>query len=417
MKKASETPDPNAICSKVDPETWSIFSDIYKDENGFRPRMPLTCKEVNEWLDKRRKQADKKDNWKVPFAELLDGTKIFIVDGDFIRDNIYVDFVLGGHGYVYDFVPKDEIWVEQVQDHKDEQYNLTHEIIEYLLMKLCDKDYDSAHEFTAHVEDILRRYDNQKTVSKATKFFHMPQVRQNTDNTCGAACASSIMAYYGNDIVESDISKAMNTTDEGVDPDAIIEYFNNNKLTATKEELTPETLKSHIDEDVPVIVELQAWGDKNDYSKDYKNGHYVVAIGYDDNGFFFMDPSQFGYTYLETDDLNSRWHDENNGEKDQNLGIIVKGEKPDFTIEDAKVMGSKRPSSLEAQIKELDIKRIVRRGNTAITIYFKTKPTINVLKNLRAPYEVSKTYPVDCSYLSLQFETDGQAEDFFNKIK
>jgi uncharacterized protein len=327
------------VCSKADPETWSIFSDQYKVENGFRPRMPLTCKEVVEWFKKREaKKADKEteDTWKVPFAELLDKTKIYVVDGNFVRSNIYVDFVLGGHGYIYDFIPKDEIWVEQVQNGADEQYNLTHEIIEYLLMKLCKQDYDKAHEFTAHVEDILRRYDTQKSVTKASKFFHMPQVRQNTNYTCGAACAASIMAYYGNDLTESDIAQQMKTTQEGSEPDTLVEFFNNNELDATKEELTPETLRDYIDDDIPVIVELQAWGDKNDYETDYTNGHYVVAIGYDDNGFFFMDPSQFGYSYLEEDDLVSRWHDENSGEKDQNVGIVVEGDHPDFTIEDAK---------------------------------------------------------------------------------
>jgi len=279
----------------------------------------------------------KQDSWKTPFAVMPDNTKIFIVDGNHVRTNIFVDFVLGGHGYVYNFVPKDEIWVEKVQNNADEQYNLTHEIIEYLLMKNCKQDYDTAHDFTAKVEDILRKYNNQKSISHASKFFYVPQIKQNTDYTCSAASVASIMAYYGFDVVESEIAKEMNSTKkDGAAPQDIIDYFNKNKLKAQKQTLTPETLRNYLDKDIPVIIELQAWGDKNDYSKDFTNGHYVVAIGYDNNGFFFMDPSQFGYGYLDTDDLQSRWHDENKGKIDKNLGIPVIGKKPEFKITDVK---------------------------------------------------------------------------------
>lgn len=279
----------------------------------------------------------KKENWKIPFAVLPDNTKIYIVDGNHIRNNIFVDFVLGGHGYVYDFVPKDEIWIERIQNSKDEQYNFTHEVIEYLLMKHCKKYYDDAHDFSAKIEDILRKYNNQKTVSNASKFFYVPQIRQNTDYTCGAASVASIMAYYGYDVVESDAAKDLKTTKkDGTHPQNIVDYFNKNGLEAQKKTLTPETLRDFLKKDIPVIIELQAWGDKNDYSKDFENGHYVVAIGYDENGFYFMDPSQFGYGYLDVDELQSRWHDENKGKIDQNLGIPVSGKKPQFTINDVK---------------------------------------------------------------------------------
>jgi hypothetical protein len=34
-----------------------------------------------------------------------------------------------------------------------------------------------------------------------------------------------------------------------------------------------------------VIVLIQAWGDKKSISKDWKDGHYVVCIGYSKLGF------------------------------------------------------------------------------------------------------------------------------------
>jgi hypothetical protein len=52
-------------------------------------------------------------------------------------------------------------------------------------------------------------------------------------------------------------------------------------------------------------VAIQAWVDNNDgkFPIDWKNlwddGHYCVAVGYDEERIFFMDPSTLGhYTYI-----------------------------------------------------------------------------------------------------------------------
>lgn len=42
---------PDAACSQVDSNLWSLYSDLYKDRMGFRPRGPQTRKEVLDWLD------------------------------------------------------------------------------------------------------------------------------------------------------------------------------------------------------------------------------------------------------------------------------------------------------------------------------------------------------------------------------
>jgi len=72
---------------------------------------------------------------------------VYIVDGDWIRSNINVDFVEGGHGYVYDYVEKSEIWVENMVDKKEMWFNFQHELYERTLMKDNPKmDYNEAHD-------------------------------------------------------------------------------------------------------------------------------------------------------------------------------------------------------------------------------------------------------------------------------
>ena len=66
---------------------------------------------------KIQKNAHKKDkkfklsgSWK-KFLYKKNGVKIFEVDGSWIRNNIMAWFNHGGHGYVCEYIPLDEIWV------------------------------------------------------------------------------------------------------------------------------------------------------------------------------------------------------------------------------------------------------------------------------------------------------------------
>jgi uncharacterized protein YvpB len=74
-------------------------------------------------------------------------------------------------------------------------------------------------------------------------------------------------------------------------------------------------LKSSLDRDRPVIMMLQAWGATKanpwpSYRKAWSDGHWVVAIGYDDDGVFFEDPSlRTVRGFMGFDELKVRWHD------------------------------------------------------------------------------------------------------------
>lgn len=66
---------------------------------------------------KIQKRGDKKDGrfilagpWK-KFIRKQDGFNIFAVDGEWIRNNLSIIFGHGGHGYVHEFIPLNEIWL------------------------------------------------------------------------------------------------------------------------------------------------------------------------------------------------------------------------------------------------------------------------------------------------------------------
>lgn len=78
-------------------------------------------------------------------GQIGDGTKVFVVPGGPVRDNLDVEFGLGAHGLARDYVPQDEIWIERLESQEDMEANLAHELIEYCLMKYLGMNYDTAH--------------------------------------------------------------------------------------------------------------------------------------------------------------------------------------------------------------------------------------------------------------------------------
>ena len=89
----------------------------------------------------------------------LDQVHIATISGDKVRDDEDVEFALGGHHYRYDFIPEDEIWLEDTtEEGEDLLANIIHEFVERLLMKNLDIDYEQAHQLAATLEKDFREY-------------------------------------------------------------------------------------------------------------------------------------------------------------------------------------------------------------------------------------------------------------------
>jgi|GEM_PF-709722 len=83
--------------------------------------------------------------------------KVYIVDGNLVRSYYKTDYTEGGHGYVYPWVPKPEIWIENGVDHREVPFIVSHEYLERRLMRDEGIDYDTAHEICSKVEFNLRK--------------------------------------------------------------------------------------------------------------------------------------------------------------------------------------------------------------------------------------------------------------------
>ena len=155
---------------------------------------------------------------------------------------------------------------------------------------------------------------------------NFPELRQAYEYDCGATALQSILIYYGFDMREGKIIKMAKTNKEGTKPEEILKVLKKFKLKAKL--ITPlslEDLKKFLDNGWPVIILLQAWANKaKDYSKDWSDGHYAIAIGYDNKKIYFEDPASIRRTYLSYKELLERWHDcRQLNKKYYNLGIVI----------------------------------------------------------------------------------------------
>jgi len=90
--------------------------------------------------------------------------KVYMVDGEFVRDNYFTDYTLGGHDLVYgDFIPSKEIWLEDCEHPESYRFTLLHEVLERTLMQFWNLDYETAHDYTTKVEKKLRKLQYKYT--------------------------------------------------------------------------------------------------------------------------------------------------------------------------------------------------------------------------------------------------------------
>jgi hypothetical protein len=85
--------------------------------------------------------------------------EVRLVDGMVVRALYKTDYTEGGHGYVYGWVPRREIWVERDIAEAELPFMVAHEYTELRLMRDEGMEYDPAHRIASKVEFALREGD------------------------------------------------------------------------------------------------------------------------------------------------------------------------------------------------------------------------------------------------------------------
>jgi len=187
------------------------------------------------------------------------------------------------------------------------------------------------------VKIISVKYNTEKILQEPLiKLIEFPNLRQEYNYDCGALALLEVLVYYGFEEREEYILKDLTKDSDdviknGVYIRAIKDYAEKRKLKCDIiKGLEPRQLIPYLDKNIPIIVLLQAWKDgdnPNPWETDYKDGHYVTAIGYTKDCIIFEDPASFERTYLSFNEMKKRWHAISDDNKDdpETVSIIIKG--------------------------------------------------------------------------------------------
>lgn len=177
----------------------------------------------------------------------------------------------------------------------------------------------------------------------------VPNVRQSTGYSCGAASLQAVLNYWGIDKPESILIQLLGTSPaSGTAPEQIVAVASSLGLDASlSEDLEINDLKESVESGIPIIIAAQAWEgyDNNgvwvsitpeNWEDIREDGHYMVVIGVDNRNVYLEDPSLLGTRgVIPIDEFISRWHyhppcSDSTRQRTgyHHLGIIIRGEKP-----------------------------------------------------------------------------------------
>lgn len=137
---------------------WQLMDEgkTYEYAIGIADKRELTeRKKSKKYIKSKDDKAIPKELYVKKLEERGEVT-VWLVDGELVRDLYYIEFTEGGHHYVYDFVPKYEVWLDDDLETTELPYVLLHELHERNLMHL-GWTYDSAHHSSSIIEYKCRR--------------------------------------------------------------------------------------------------------------------------------------------------------------------------------------------------------------------------------------------------------------------
>jgi ABC-type bacteriocin/lantibiotic exporter with double-glycine peptidase domain len=169
---------------------------------------------------------------------------------------------------------------------------------------------------------------------KSYGFMHsvkVPLCHQETPYSCGVACVQSLLAGYGIIYTQDVLAEHLKQKPiYGTDFRNIITFMEMLGFQASfHTDMNIDQLKAFIDKGITPLLILQAWKDDEiNYTYDWKDSHYVIACGYDQNRILFMDPWTLGYyTVIPNIKLSTRWHTlDSSGNHYFFSGLIIKHE-------------------------------------------------------------------------------------------
>ena len=107
-----------------------------------------------------KKLPDGKDVHERLWKKLENDIAVWIINGRLVRSVFDIDFTAGGHDYVYEFVPPNEVWIDDAIEDFERGYVLLHELHERNRMA-TGVPYSKAHAESSRLEYHCRHHPDE----------------------------------------------------------------------------------------------------------------------------------------------------------------------------------------------------------------------------------------------------------------
>lgn len=107
-----------------------------------------------------QKLPDGRDVHERLWKKLENGLSVWIVNGRLVRSVFDIDFTAGGHDHIYEFVPDNEVWIDDDIEEEERSYVLLHELHERNLMAK-GWPYSKAHAESSRLEYHYRHHTDE----------------------------------------------------------------------------------------------------------------------------------------------------------------------------------------------------------------------------------------------------------------
>lgn len=236
------------------------------------------------------------------------------------KQNKHLDAISLGPSYL-------EQQISRAIDRAVEEGAIPHSYVSYLRSEIgLDKEQTTRKDITQR--EILKRQSalGQKLheskeiqdLPDAKITIELPQSRQSEHFSCGATVIQMIAAYYGKNIRESDLIDQLEIKNSGIKLSRIGEVAQNIGLKSHKDKLSYQEILKTLEDEIPIVVAIQ--------KPNADQYHFMIAVGYYDNGIIFRDPARFTYGYLPQQEFEKRCYKSN----DKFLILAIASDKKQY---------------------------------------------------------------------------------------
>lgn len=124
--------------------------------------------DMRKLTDKGAKLPDGHDVHERLWKTLENSLTVWIVNGRLVRSVFDIDFTAGGHDCVYEFVPRNEVWIDDAIEEDERPYVLLHELHERNRMA-GGWPYSKAHAESSRIEYRCRQHPDELHDALATE--------------------------------------------------------------------------------------------------------------------------------------------------------------------------------------------------------------------------------------------------------